>query len=687
FWLGDAFASGGSVGYDHKKMGITAKGAWESVKRHFYQLGVDINTTDFTVVGIGDMAGDVFGNGMLLSNRIQLVAAFNHQHIFIDPTPDASLSFKERERLFHLPRSTWADYDKNLISAGGGVFNRNVKSILISREMGQTFGIKQSALEPNELIKVLLKAKVDLLWSAGIGTFVKAQTESNLDVGDRANDAIRINGKQLRCKTVGEGGNLGLTQLGRVEYALNGGLIYTDFIDNSAGVSCSDKEVNIKILLNSVVKAGGLTSVERVDLLSGMTPEVAHLVLRENYLQTSAISLAATQIMRTNELQSRYINELARTGKVDRRLEFLPEEKTLIERKLLGKGLTTPEISVLLCYSKIILKEAILASDVPEDPYLEKLLVSSFPKPLQNRFREQMQSHPLKREIIATRLSNIIVNEMGYTFVYRMQDETGAPVSAIVRAYMIARAIMEMDAVWAQIEALEHHITAQRQNELMVIYVRLLRRISRWLLRRQRARLDMSQAVKLYLPGVQQLKNAMPAVLSEGTRAEYDLSFEEYRAMGIPDSLAHELITTRGLFFVMDIIAISHKLNMNIPEAAKAYFGVGEFLELAWIRTQIITHTTESHWEALSRESLRDDLDWQQRQLTASILSSGNTNKGFDICLSEWAESHASLIERWQLLLKNLRSSAVLTYTMFFVAIRELLDLTQTTIQASEEHK
>ena len=687
FWLGDAFASGGSVGYDHKKMGITAKGAWESVKRHFYQLGVDINTTDFTVVGIGDMAGDVFGNGMLLSNHIQLVAAFNHQHIFIDPIPDASLSFKERERLFHLPRSTWGDYNKDLISTGGGVFNRNVKSILISTEMKKAFSIKQSALEPNELITILLKAKVDLLWSAGIGTFVKAQSETNLDVGDRANDAIRINGKQLRCKTVGEGGNLGLTQLGRVEYALHGGLIYTDFIDNSAGVSCSDKEVNIKILLNSVTKTGDLTPTQRIDLLSEMTTEVALLVLRENYLQTSAISLAAAQMMRTNELQSRYINDLSRTGKIDRRLEFLPEEKTLIERKLLSKGLTTPEIAVLLCYSKIILKEAILASDVPEDPYLEQLLVSSFPKPLQIRFREQMQSHPLKREIIATRLSNIIVNEMGYTYVYRMQDETGAPVSAIVRSYMIARAILRMDTVWAQIEALEYQITAQYQSELMVIYVRLLRRISRWLLRSQRTHLDMSVAVQLYSPGIQALKNALPEVLSASARLKYDLSFEEYRAMGIPDTLAHELISTRGLFFIMDIIAISHELNIGIPQSATAYFGVGEFLELGWIRTQIITHTTESHWEALSRESLRDDLNWQQRQLTASILSGGNPNNGFDICLNEWAESHVLLIDRWNLLMKNLRSSPTLTYTMFFVAIRELLDLTQTTIQASEEHQ
>lgn len=684
FWLGDAFASGGSIGYDHKKMGITAKGAWESVKRHFYQLGVDINTTDFTVVGIGDMAGDVFGNGMLLSNHIKLVAAFNHMHIFIDPTPDPLTSFVERERLFNLPRSTWADYDKKLISKGGGVFNRNVKSILISKEMKQAFGIKQEAIEPNELIKILLKAKVDLLWSAGIGTFVKGQSESNLEVGDRSNDAIRINGKQLRCKTVGEGGNLGLTQLGRIEYALHGGLIYTDFIDNSAGVSCSDKEVNIKILLNGVMLEGDLNSEQRVELLSEMTDEVSSLVLRENYLQTRAISLSATQVVRSIELHSRYINELARSGKVDRRLEFLPEEKTLIERKLIGKGLTTPEIAVLLCYSKITLKEAILASDVPEDPYLEQMLIASFPQPLQKRFSKQMQAHPLKREIIATKLCNIIVNEMGFSFVYRMQDETGAPISAIVRAYIIARSILKMDAVWEQIETLQNHITAQHQYEIMVVYVRLLRRLSRWFLRSQRMRLNVTNAIKLYSPGLQELKDLLPSLMCEMPNSQYDINIAEYKKMGVPNKLAEELAITRGLFAAMDIIEIAHQLKIQVLTAAKAYFCVGEYLELGWIRSEIITHSTETHWEALSREALRDDIDWQQRQLTACIICYDGSKKDFTIALDEWADSHAALIERWRHILTNLRSSNALNYTMFFVATRELLDLTQTTLQVSE---
>lgn len=687
FWLGDAFASGGSIGYDHKKMGITAKGAWESVKRHFYEMGMNIKTTDFTVVGIGDMAGDVFGNGMLLSNHIKLVAAFNHLHIFIDPDPNPEISLQERQRLFELPRSGWTDYDKKLISKGGGVFNRNAKSISVSKEMRQLFDIKQTVIEPNELIKIILSAPVDLLWSAGIGTFVKAESETNLEVGDRTNDAIRVNAKQLRCKVVGEGGNLGLTQLARVEYALQGGLIYTDFIDNSAGVSCSDKEVNIKILLNSIVTAGDLTTKQRNELLSAMTDEVSQIVLRENYLQPRAISLMETQTLRSTELHSRYINELERIGKLDRVLEFLPDEKTLMERKLVGKGLSTPGISVLFCYSKIILKESILASEVPEDPYLKQLLIGSFPEPLQKRYSKQMQNHPLKREIIATKLSNIIVNEMGFTFVYRLQDETGATISSIVRAYMIARSILNMDSIWQQIEALNNKVDASTQNEMMMLYVRLLRRITRWFVRSQRTRLDISKAVKLYAPGVQALKDAMPAVLCEGIRTQYEDTFNHYEQMGVSKKLAHELTITAGLFASMDIIHVANQLNVEIDNVAEAYFGIGEFLHLAWVRTQVIIHPTENHWEALSREALRDDLDFQQRQLTASILQCEGENKDFVTCFKIWSQRHAVLIDRWNHVLSNLRSSGAVNYTMFYVAIRELLDLTQTTTQAASNQK
>ncbi|GGI77029.1 NAD-glutamate dehydrogenase [Legionella impletisoli] len=682
FWLGDAFASGGSIGYDHKKMGITAKGAWESVKRHFYEIGIDVQTTDFTVVGIGDMAGDVFGNGMLLSKHIKLVAAFNHMHIFIDPNPDPKTSYKERERLFKLSRSTWADYDKKLISKGGGVFNRSAKSITLTKEIRDLLGIKQTSVEPNELIRMILQAKVDLLWSAGIGTFVKARSETNQEVGDRTNDGIRINAKQLNCRVVGEGGNLGLTQLARVEYSLNGGLIYTDFIDNSGGVSCSDKEVNIKILLDMIVRGGDLTEKQRNELLVEMTDEVSRLVLRENNAQTRALSMMEAQAARSVELHSRYINELERTGKIDRSLEFLPEEKVLMERKQAGRGLSSPGMAVLFCYSKIILKEAILASDVPEDSFLNFSLIRSFPIPLRERFSEQMQSHPLKREIIATSLSNTIINEMGFTFVFRMQDETGAPISAIVRAFMIARAVMDMDSVWKRIDTLENKIPANTQADIMLMYVRLLRRMTRWFLRSQRKKLDISKTVELCAPGVQALKQSMPEVFGATHRAKYDDHLNEYLAMGIGKELAHELTITRGMFAALDIIDIAHELGVKIPKVAETYFNIGEYLELAWIRTQVIIHPTDNHWEALSREALRDDLDWQQRQLTYGIIQLDGCKKDFFKCFNSWSEKHAALIERWRHVLGNLRSSSTLNYTMFFVATRELLDLTQTTVQA-----
>jgi glutamate dehydrogenase len=687
FWLGDAFASGGSVGYDHKKMGITAKGAWESVKRHFYEMGRDPQTSDFTVVGIGDMSGDVFGNGMLLSRHIKLLAAFNHIHIFIDPDPDPEISFKERERLFYLPRSSWIDYDKKLISKGGGVFYRSAKSITVTKEMKEVFDIKQPSVEPTELIRIILKAKVDLLWSAGIGTFVKSQSESHADVGDRTNDAIRINGEQLGCKVVGEGGNLGLTQSGRIEYSINGGLIYTDFLDNSAGVNCSDKEVNIKILLNSIVAAGDLTEKQRNELLGQMTEEVTALVLGDNYAQPRAISIAAYQAPHYIEIHGRYINQLERSGKIDRRLECLPDDKVLMERKLMGKGLSRPSLAILLCYSKTILKEQILASNVPEEPFFNTIFANTFPTPLQERFSKQMQNHPLKREIIATKLSNIIINEMGFTFVYRQQDETGAPVSAIVCAYMIARSVLSLETVLKEIDALGTTITAEKQIELTMLYLRLLRRVTRWFLRSQRMRHDISKAVNFYSPGVLELKKVLPKMFGERNRAQYDKHFNEYKELGIPTRLAHELTLTRALFSAMDIIEVAHQQQADIAKVAEVYFGIGELLDLTWIRSQVIAHTTDTHWESLSREALRDDLDWQQRQLTAGILGFDEGKRGFLKCFEAWSKKHTNLIERWHTILTDLRASSSLNYTMFFVAIRELLDLTQTTVQTSEKER
>ncbi|PJD91394.1 MAG: NAD-glutamate dehydrogenase [Legionella sp.] len=674
FWLGDAFASGGSVGYDHKKMGITARGAWESTHRHFYQMGIDIDTTDFRVVGIGDMSGDVFGNGMLLSQHIKLVAAFNHMHIFIDPNPNAEITFVERQRLFQLPRSTWADYDSKLISKGGGVFSRFAKSIDVSPEMKAAFDLKQDKIEPNELLKSILKAKVDLLWNGGIGTYVKSKTESNADVGDRSNDLIRINGKQLRARAVVEGGNLGLTQLGRVEYALNGGLIYTDFIDNSAGVSCSDKEVNIKILLNGVMANGDLTPKQRNALLSKMTDEVAQLVLRENYLQTRSINLSVSLATRANELNIRYINELHRGGKLDRHLEFLPDEKQLNERKAQGKGLTSSEAAVLMCYSKILLKEAILASDVPEDPYLKQFLIRAFPKPLQKKYAEDMQSHPLKREIIATNISNLIINDMGFGFVYRLQTETGALIPIIVRAYMIARSIMGLDTVWNAIEALDNHIKAEDQIKMMTVYVRLLRRITRWFLKmKKHQHLDIEKYVMQYQSQVQELRDVLPDCLGEGYKTRFNTHYEEFLTLGLPQPLALELTRTRELFMAMEIMEVAQEIKVSIAEAAEAFYAVGEFLDLGWLRDQIIIHPTESNWESLSREALRDDCDIQQRQVTLSIFKTKPKDSSFSAHLQVWAARNATQLERWTEMMTLLKTTEKLTFMMFFVVVREFM--------------
>ncbi len=676
FWLGDAFASGGSAGYDHKKMGITARGAWESVRRHLFDLGINIDTTDFSVVGIGDMAGDVFGNGMLLSKHINLVAAFNHMHIFIDPSPNAATSFKERKRLFNLPSSTWEDYDKALISAGGGVFKRSLKNIPVSPEMQKLLKIKQTKIEPNALIKLLLQLDVDLLWSAGIGTFVKGKSESSSDVGDKANDALRINGSELSCKAVVEGGNLGLTQLGRVEYALSGGRIYTDFIDNSAGVSCSDKEVNTKILVNEVVNSGDMTIKQRNELLTLMTDNIAQLVLRDNYLQTRSINLSAFQAVRLLELHIRLLDDFEATGKIDRNIEYLPDRKTLMDRKLEGKGLTSPEIAVLLCYCKTLLRDGIINCSVPEDPYLNKVLVNYFPNQLQEKYQLQMGKHPLKREIIATKISNLMLSEMTFSFVYRVQDETGASIEDIVRSYMIAREIMDMDAVWQRIDNLDNVISSADQMNIMIVYMRLLRRFVRWFLRSNNSHLDIMSTIQKYHKDISNLRKKFVSCIDGGVKDSYTQGYNEFIELGIPEASAKLFAVDKCLLPALDIVEISHQANVDVLYAAEVYFSLGEFLSLGWIRTQIIIHKTENHWESLSRESLRDDFDWHQRQLTLSIISTKQTTKDFNLHIQAWADININKINRWNSILANLKSTSVLTFTMFFVVIRELSALT-----------
>ncbi|MGI9333303.1 MAG: NAD-glutamate dehydrogenase, partial [Gammaproteobacteria bacterium] len=492
FWLGDAFASGGSQGYDHKGMGITARGAWESVKRHFRELGLNTQRQPFSVVGIGDMSGDVFGNGMLLSPQIKLVGAFNHLHIFLDPMPDAVSGFAERQRLFALPRSTWDDYDRSLLSAGGGIYPRSAKSIDITPEVRECLGVEAHKLAPVELIQAMLKAPVDLLWNGGIGTYVKSSNEHHDAAGDRANDAVRVNADALRCRVIGEGGNLGFTQAARVEFSQAGGHVYTDAIDNAGGVNCSDHEVNIKVLLNDVVQSGDMTMKQRNALLESMTDEVGELVLRDNYLQTQALSLAAAQAPAMLDVHARALRHLERVGGLDRAIEHLPDKEELDERHAAGTGLTGPELSVVMAYVKINLFVALLESDFPDDPYLTQVLAAYFPKPLREQFAERMPRHRLCREIVSTQMANELVNRLGTSFMYRLEEETGTSPADVTRAYLASRDIFGMEGIWAEIEALDNLVPAEVQHAMLFEGRKLVERSTRWLLRHQPLPLDVS---------------------------------------------------------------------------------------------------------------------------------------------------------------------------------------------------
>lgn len=681
FWLGDAFASGGSAGYDHKKMGITARGAWESVKRHFRMLGINPEQQAFTAIGIGDMSGDVFGNGALLSNRMKLVAAFNHQHIFLDPNPDAALSYAERKRLFLLPRSSWEDYNVELISEGGGIYNRAAKAIALTSEVKQLLGVTVDSMAPTELIHHILQAEVDLLWNGGIGTYVKASSELHLDVGDRANDSLRVNGNQLRCKVVGEGGNLGFTQLGRIEYALNGGLIYTDFIDNSAGVDCSDHEVNIKILLNNSLANHELTLPERNELLAQMTDDVATLVLKDNYFQTQALSQAADQVQTDFDLYCRYIEKLEKSGMLDRTLEFLPDNKGLLERKLNGKALTLPELAIVFAYSKIEIKQQLLQSDVPEDAYLAQAMKAEFPALMNTRFQTQMLHHSLRREIIVTQLTNAMINDLGAIFVHRMQDEVGASVSAIVRAYKIAEQVFGMRGLLAQIEALDYRVAASVQLNMMLRVNRLVRRAARWFLRYRGAELDIQENINFF-EGVTHLYFALPKLITGAVYEKFAANTAEYTRAGVPIELAQQIAITSVLVSVCDIIELATEQQRNVTDVAAIYFTLGESLELGWLREQISNHPVLDRWDALARAGLRDDLDMQQRKLTHSVLGLINDQRDNQVALELWSNYHHELIERWQSVLLNLRSASKVEFIMYTVALRQLLDLTRASSQA-----
>jgi glutamate dehydrogenase len=676
FWLGDAFASGGSAGYDHKKMAITARGAWESVQRHFREMGTDIQSTDFTVVGIGDMSGDVFGNGMLRSEHIKLVAAFDHRDIFIDPTPDAKKSFAERTRMFNLPRSSWEDYDPKLISTGGGVFKRTAKSITLTPEIKKLFNLEVDQIAPNELIKVILTAPVDLLWNGGIGTYVKANFERNADIGDRTNDFVRVNGGQLRAKVIGEGGNLGCSQLGRVEYSLQGGRCNTDFIDNSGGVDCSDHEVNIKILLNEVVAKNDLTEKQRNKLLADMTDEIAILVLSDNYQQALAISLAHVHAKTHAELYRRYLSDKEKAGLIDRQLEFLPTDKELVERKIQNISLTRPELAVVLSYSKINLKAAILASDIPEDAFLKHIITTAFPQMLQKKFSSQIMVHRLHREIIATQISSNLVNQMGAVFIYRMQDETGASVAEIVRAYSAAAEIFKVEGLYELVNGLDQQVPADIQIEMLLHVKRLLRRATRWLLRNRRIQLDVKECISYFGNGVAKIIDVIPSLMVGVTKEYMENLTRQFIEVGLSPAIASRIAGCRAMYTALNIVDLATQFKFDLVESAKVFFAVGAKLELAWFRDQMNANATEDYWDSIARASLRDDLDIQQRIITISILQRNQEIKNVDKRITAWLTHFEPLIERWLAILANMRSATNLSFIMFYVAVRELYDLT-----------
>jgi len=686
FWMGDAFASGGSHGYDHKKMGITARGAWVSVERHFRETGINPAEDEFTVIGIGDMGGDVFGNGLLCSEKTRLVAAFNHMHIFIDPTPDTGKSYKERKRLFEMPRSAWTDYDPKLISKGGGVFSRNAKSIPISADMKKLLGIKSDRMPPNMLISHILKANVDLLWIGGIGTYVKGAGESHSDVGDKANDGLRINGAELRCKVVGEGGNLGFTQLGRIEYALNGGRLNTDFIDNSGGVDCSDHEVNMKILLNRAVALGDLTGKQRNVMLEEMTDDVAALVLKNNYRQAQAISIASMDTATRLEEYRRLMNTFENEGKLNRGLEFLPDDEALAERKLQKKGLTRPELSVLISYVKGDLKQTLINSALPDEPLLAAEMYKVFPRELTKRFSKELGEHQLRREIIATQIANDMVNHMGITFVERLSQSTGADAASIAMAWIIARDVFRIDNWWDKIEALDFHIPATLQLQLMQDVMRLMRRSVRWLLRNRRAELNIQSHMERFADGVWAITSSLPEYLGEQARTNWQNRLEELVEAGLPRDLAAVLAGTGYLYSSLGIIEAREATNMPLKTVANLYYDLGDRLELTWFADAIAGLTPNSHWQALARESFREDLDWQQRALTSGVLRLASTPDDVSACVDAWQQKHRHMIERWKVMLSELKGTREPEYAMFSVALRELLDLAQTTMHQNPEY-
>jgi glutamate dehydrogenase len=656
-------------------MGITARGAWESVKRHFREMGVDTQTTDFTVAGIGDMSGDVFGNGMLLSPHIRLLAAFDHRHIFLDPNPDPGPALRERQRLFKLPRSSWADYDAKLLSPGGGIHARSVKSIAITDEVKAALAISADALTPTELVNAILKAPVDLLYNGGIGTYVKSARETHAEVGDRANDALRVDGRDLRCKVVVEGGNLGCTQLGRVEYARAGGRINTDAIDNSGGVGTSDHEVNIKILLGLAVSDGELTEKQRNALLAEMTDDVAALVLRDNYFQTQVLSVTGRIAPSLLDAQQRFVQFLEREGRLNRAIEYLPSDEEFAERRAARQGLTSPERAVLLAYSKIWLYDELVASSLPDDPWVASALARYFPAALAERYAAYMDRHPLKREIIATHVTNSMLNRVGSTLVHRLQESTGARPHEIVRAYLLSREVFGFVALWKAIEALDNRVDDALSAAMLIDMSRELERGTTWFLRSRRLGEDMAATIAHFAPRVEALAARLPTLLDAEGRARVGASVAEYVGKGVPEALAARAVTLDALYLTLDIVEVAGATHRPVELVAEIYFELSTRLELPWFRTMIARLPGDAHWQMLARTAMDDDLSGLQRAIAGEVLTGGGDMSTRDDLLASWQERNGRAVERARRLVDELRAAPSADASMLSVALRELRNL------------
>ncbi|RNM13618.1 NAD-glutamate dehydrogenase [Nocardioides pocheonensis] len=651
FWLGDAFASGGSVGYDHKAMGITARGAWVSVRRHFREMGIDCQKEDFTCVGVGDMSGDVFGNGMLCSEHIRLVAAFDHRDIFLDPNPDPATSYAERKRLFDLPRSSWRDYDASLISEGGGVYARSAKSIPLSEQVRKALGVEATAMTPAELMHAILLAPVDLLWNGGIGTYVKATSESDADAADKSNDAIRVNGADLRARCVGEGGNLGFTQRGRIEYALQGcgglgGRINTDFIDNSAGVDTSDHEVNIKILLDRVVVEGDLTGKQRNELLASMTDEVAHLVLGDNYDQNLALANAQAQAPALLHVHEDWMRRLERRGLLNRALEALPAKREVAGRIERGEGLTGPELSVLLAYTKIVLADELLDSDVSDDPFLRNDLYSYFPSKMRQDYRTQMEQHPLRREIIVTQLVNQLVNNAGMTYFHRLSGETAASAADLTLANFVAREIFGAKALGREIARFDNQIEAAVQTRMRIEVRTLVERASRWLVNNRRQPLDSEATVEEFEVVVEKVMAELPSLMIGRELDAFVSRRDALVARGVPEELATRVAVCPPAYMVLGIVQTAARAAVDPLEVARVHFAVGERLGLPMLVSRILALPREDRWQTMARAALRDDLHTVHAQLTGQVLAGTDPAADAAARVAAWEKTDGDAIAR-----------------------------------------